>query len=195
VFIFFYFFKSTIYYAVLDRSLQQTIHTRVQPMGIYVQDWWRYCHPDVTLLSGDEPRLRKARAREQQRTLGAQAPPQTSPGPQCEPPPTHAIHTQERSQLKPDAHVTRNLAPPVKGGYVPTGCPRQLPEGGVDSPLGPTPKGGVLPQAQTRRKEDNWRQRHSARWGSYALHNPLIQDPRQAGSARSHRRLRSIAQT
>jgi hypothetical protein len=35
---FFFFFFSTIYYAVLNHSLWQTIHTRVQPTGIYVQD-------------------------------------------------------------------------------------------------------------------------------------------------------------
>jgi hypothetical protein len=38
IFNFFNFFNSTIYYAVLDRSLRQTIQNRVQPTGIYVQD-------------------------------------------------------------------------------------------------------------------------------------------------------------
>jgi hypothetical protein len=77
----FFSFNSTIYYAVLDCSPRQTIQARVQPMGIYVQDCKGNCHPDVALLSGDEPRLCKVQAREQQRKLGTQAPPQTSPGP------------------------------------------------------------------------------------------------------------------
>jgi hypothetical protein len=159
-------------------------------MGIYVQDCKGNCRPDVTLSSGDEPRPRKARAREQQRKLGAQAPPQTSPGSRRGPSLTRAIPTQRHSQPKLDSHVTRNLAPLLKGGYIPIGRPKQLPEGGVNSPLSPTPKGGVLLRAQTKCEGNSQRQRHAARWGSYALHDPLIQDPRQAGSARSHRRLR-----
>jgi hypothetical protein len=124
---------------VLVRSPGQTIQTKVQPMGIYMQDWKGHCRPDVALSSGNEPRLRKARAGERQRILGAQAPPQTSPGPRHEPPPARAIHTQRRSQPKPDSRVTRDLAPLVKGGYVPIGRPEQLPEGRVDSPLSPAP--------------------------------------------------------
>jgi hypothetical protein len=95
----------------------------------------------------------------QARTFGrqvkrsTQAPPQTSPGPRREPPPARAIHTQGCSQPKPDSRVTRDLAPPIKGGYIPIGRPKQLPEGGVDSPLSPAPKGGGLPQAQTKREE------------------------------------------
>jgi hypothetical protein len=109
LFFFFFFFKSTIYYAVLDRSPRQTIQKRVQPTGIYVQDWKGYYRPDIALSSGDEPRPRFARARERQRILGAQAPPQTSPGPQRAPPPTRAIHTQGCSQPKPDTRVTREV--------------------------------------------------------------------------------------
>jgi hypothetical protein len=135
---------------VLDCSLQQTIQNGVLPTGIYVQDCKGNCHPDVALSSGDEPRPRFTRAREQQRILGTQAPSQTNPGPQCRPPPTHATHTQECSQPKPDSYVPCDLAPPVKGGYIPIGCPEQLPEGRVSSPLSPTPKGRVLPQTQTK---------------------------------------------
>ena len=56
------------------------------------------CSPDVALSSGDEPRLREARARERQEMLGAQAPPQTSPGSTREPSPTCTAHTQECSR-------------------------------------------------------------------------------------------------
>jgi hypothetical protein len=42
--------------------------------------------------------------------------------------------------------VPRDLAPLVKGGYVPIGRPRQLPKGEVDSSLSPTPEGGGLPR-------------------------------------------------
>jgi hypothetical protein len=108
---------------------------------------------------------RASRGQENYRTLGAQAPPQTSPGPRRAPPPTRAIHTQGCSQPKPDTHVTRDLAPPVKGGYIPIGRPKQLPEGGVDSPLGPPPKGGVLPQAQTKCEEGYDRQAARSQMG------------------------------
>jgi hypothetical protein len=76
-------------------------------------------------------------------------------------------------------HGTRDLAPLVKGGYIPIGRPEQLPEGEVDSSLSPTLKGGGLPQAQTKREESSWRQRHAARWGSYALRILLILGPTQ----------------
>jgi hypothetical protein len=95
----------------------------------------------------------------------AQAPPQTSPGPRRAPPPARAIHTQRCSQPKPDTRVTRDLAPPVKGGYIPIGRPKQLPEGGVNSPLSPPPKGGGLPQAQTKREEGDERQAARSQMG------------------------------
>jgi hypothetical protein len=132
---FLFYFISTIYYVVLNCSPQQTIQNRVQPTGIYVQDCKRSCHPNVALSSGNEPYPHEVRAGEQQRKLGAQAPPQTSPGPQCRPPPAHAIHTQRCSQPKPDSCVPCNLAPLIKGGYIPIGCLKQLPEGGVNSSL------------------------------------------------------------
>jgi hypothetical protein len=105
----FFFFKSTIYYAVLDRSPRQTIQTKVQPPGIYMQDWKGNCCPDVALSSGDEPRPREAWARERPRKLGAQAPPQTSPSPRHRPPLTHRFLTCDH-HLPPWEHPPHRFA-------------------------------------------------------------------------------------
>jgi hypothetical protein len=97
--------------------------------------------------------LTHQRAREQQRKLGAQAPPQTSPGPRCEPhPSTHDPHPTMFPAKARHACNSR-LSPPGKRRVHPHWAPKTAPRRWGQFPTWPPPEGrGTAPSPdQTRR--------------------------------------------
>jgi hypothetical protein len=161
----FFKFKSTIYYAVLDRSPQQTIQKKYS-LRVYTCKIGR----DTTALTSPfrvvmSPARTKRGQENDKEHWALRHLPKPALAPNGRQPPSAQSTPQRCSQPKPDTRVPRDLAPPVKGRYIPIGRPKQLPEGGVDSPLGPPPKGGVLPQTQTTRREANDRQAACSQMG------------------------------
>jgi hypothetical protein len=181
---------------VLDRSLRQTIQVKYS-LRVYTCKIEREITALTLPFRAVKSPARAKRGQENDKEHGAlRHLPKPALAPDAAPPPCTQIHTQGHSQPKPDTRVTRDLAPPVKGRVRPHWAPKAAPRRRGRFPTWPPPGGrGTAPRPRPNAKKRLTPTAHAARWGSYALRTPLIQDPRQAWGARSHKRLRSSAQT